>query len=137
MIEVLRSNTDLPIVAIGGNSEAVRLAGVNVKKHMITAYALSGFFAALAGVLIAAKLGISQPSLGKGYELDAIAAVVIGGGILGGGGGTVLGMCGGVLALGVIDNVLNLFGVSTYYQQVLKGAIILLAVLARRKENGA
>jgi ribose/xylose/arabinose/galactoside ABC-type transport system permease subunit len=70
-----------------------------------------------------------------GYELDAIAAVVIGGGILGGGGGTVIGVLGGVLALAMVDNVLNLFNVESYYQQFLKGMIILAAVLARRKRS--
>ena len=99
----------------------------------MAAYAISGFFAATAGILLAAKLGLSQPSVGVGYELDAIAAVVIGGGVLGGGGGTVVGMVGGVLALTVIDNALNLFNVQSYYQQVVKGLIILVAVLARRK----
>lgn len=128
-----RTTSGRAIVAIGGNEEAVRLAGINVRKHIVTAYALSGLFAALAGVLLASKLGIAQPSVGVGYELDAIAAVVIGGGVLGGGGGTVLGMCGGVVALGVIDNLLNLFNVESYYQQILKGLIILVAVLARRK----
>lgn len=128
-----RTTSGRAIVAIGGNEEAVRLAGINVRKHITTAYALSGFFAAMAGVLLASKLGIAQPSVGVGYELDAIAAVVIGGGVLGGGGGTVFGMCGGVLALGVIDNLLNLFNVESYYQQILKGLIILVAVLARRK----
>ena len=74
-------------------------------------------------------------SVGIGYELDAIAAVVIGGGILGGGGGTVIGVLGGVLALAMVDNVLNLFNVEFYYQQFLKGMIILVAVLARRKKT--
>ena len=82
-----------------------------------------------------ARSAIAQPSVGVGYELDAIAAVVIGGGILGGGGGTVPGVLGGVLALAVVDNVLNLFNVESYYQQFLKGLIILVAVLARRKRN--
>jgi ribose/xylose/arabinose/galactoside ABC-type transport system permease subunit len=89
----------------------------------------------VAGVLLASRLGIAQPSVGVGYELDAIAAVVIGGGILGGGGGGALGTMGGVLALGLIDNLLNLFNVQSYYQQILKGLIILFAVLARRKEK--
>ena len=80
------------------------------------------------------RLGIAQPSVGIGYELDAIAAVVIGGGLLGGGGGTTVGVLGGVLALAVVDNVLNLFNVDSYYQQLLKGLIILVAVLARRKK---
>jgi ribose/xylose/arabinose/galactoside ABC-type transport system permease subunit len=121
------------IVAIGINAEAARLAGIDINKHIVSAYALSAFFAAVAGILLAAKLGLSQPSVGVAYELDAIAAVVIGGGILGGGGGTVAGMVGGVLALSIIDNALNLFNVQSYYQQVVKGLIILVAVLARRK----
>lgn len=120
--------------AIGVNKEAVRLAGVNVGRHIIFAYVACGFLAAVAGVLLSSRLGIAQPSVGIGYELDAIAAVVIGGGILGGGGGTTLGVLGGVLALAVVDNVLNLFRVDSYYQQLLKGLIILVAVLARRKK---
>jgi ribose/xylose/arabinose/galactoside ABC-type transport system permease subunit len=123
------------IYAIGVNQEAVRLAGIDVRRNIIAAYMASGFLAALAGVLLASRLGIAQPSVGIGYELDAIAAVVIGGGILGGGGGTVPGVFGGVLALAVVDNVLNLFNVESYYQQFLKGLIILVAVLARRKKT--
>jgi ribose/xylose/arabinose/galactoside ABC-type transport system permease subunit len=96
---------------------------------------LSGFFAAIAGILLAARLGISQPSVGVAYELDAIAAVVIGGGILGGGGGSVGGLVGGILALSIVDNILNLFNVQSYYQEVVKGLIILVAVLARRRSS--
>jgi ribose/xylose/arabinose/galactoside ABC-type transport system permease subunit len=120
--------------ALGVNKEAVRLAGVDVRKHLIGAYVICGLFAAIAGVLLASRLGIAQPSVGVGYELDAIAAVVIGGGLLGGGGGKTSGVLGGVLALAVVDNVLNLFSVDSYYQQLLKGLIILVAVLARRKK---
>jgi ribose/xylose/arabinose/galactoside ABC-type transport system permease subunit len=120
--------------AIGVNKEAVRLAGVNVGRHIVFAYVASGLFAAIAGVLLASRLGMAQPSVGVGYELDAIAAVVIGGGLLGGGGGTAIGVLGGVVALAVVDNVLNLFNVDSYYQQLLKGLIILVAVLARRKK---
>ena len=129
-----RTTMGRAIVAIGGNEEAVRLAGINVKGHLVLAYVISGFFAGMAGVLLASRLGIAQPSVGVGYELDAIAAVVIGGGVLGGGGGGAIGTMFGVLALGVIDNLLNLFNVQSYYQQILKGLIILFAVLARRKE---
>jgi ribose/xylose/arabinose/galactoside ABC-type transport system permease subunit len=96
---------------------------------------ICGFFSGLAGVILASRLGIAQPSVGGGYELDAIAAVVIGGGILGGGGGGAVGTFGGVLILGLIDNLLNLFAVQTYYQQILKGFIIVFSVLARRKEG--
>ncbi len=122
------------IVAIGGNEEAVRLAGINVNWNIFLAYMISGLFAALAGVTLASRLGISQPSVGVGFELDAIAACVIGGAILGGGGGSTFGTLAGVLALGMIDNLLNLFNVQSYYQQILKGVIILVAVLARRKK---
>ena len=121
-------------LAIGVNKEAVRLAGIDVRRHLIFAYVACGFLAAVAGVLLASRHGIAQPSVGVGYELDAIAAVVIGGGVLGGGGGTALGVLGGVVALALVDNVLNLFNVDSYYQQVVKGLIILVAVLARRKK---
>jgi ribose transport system permease protein len=101
----------------------------------ILAYILSGFFSALGGVILVSRLGIAQPSLGVGYELDAIAACVIGGGILGGGGGGTIGTFFGVLTLGLINNLLNLFAVQTYYQQILKGVVIVVAVLARAKER--
>lgn len=130
-----RTTAGRAIVGIGGNEEAVRLAGINVRAHILLAYLISGFFAALAGILLASRLAIAQPSLGVGYELDAIAACVIGGAILGGGGGGAVGTFGGVLTLGLIDNLLNLFGVQTYYQQIVKGLIIVFAVLARRKEQ--
>ncbi|NPV67685.1 MAG: ABC transporter permease [Anaerolineae bacterium] len=130
-----RTTVGRAIVALGGNEEAVRLAGINVRRHIVLAYIISGFFSAIAGILLASRLGIAQPNVGSGYELDAIAAVVIGGGVLGGGGGGVVGTFGGVLVLGVIDNLLNLFNVQSYYQQILKGLIIVFAVLARRREQ--
>ncbi|HVO69659.1 MAG TPA: ABC transporter permease [Aggregatilineaceae bacterium] len=129
-----RTPSGRAIYAIGGNQEAVRLAGINVGRQIVLSYILSGLFAAMAGVLLAARLGIAQPSLGSGYELDAIAAAVIGGAILGGGGGGVAGTFGGVLVLGLINNLLNLKDVQSYRQQIYKGAIILFAVLARRKQ---
>jgi ribose/xylose/arabinose/galactoside ABC-type transport system permease subunit len=130
-----RTTAGRAIVAIGGNEEAVRLAGINVRRHILLAYIISGLCAALAGILLASRLGIAQPSLGAGFELDAIAACVIGGAILGGGGGSVIGTFGGVVILGVIDNLLNLLNVQSYYQQIFKGLIILFAVLARRKDK--
>ncbi len=130
-----RTTAGRAIVAIGGNEEAVRLAGINVGRHILLAYAMSGFFSGLAGVILASRLGIAQPSVGLGYELDAIAACVIGGAVLGGGGGGAVGTFAGVLTLGLIDNLLNLFGVQTYYQQIVKGLIIVLAVLARRRQG--
>lgn len=122
------------VTAIGGNEEATRLAGFNVRRHIVLVYVISGFMAALAGVLLVSRLGVAQPSLGVAYELDAIAATVIGGAVLGGGGGSVGGTAGGVVVLGVINNLLNLLNVQSYYQQVIKGVIIAVAVLARRRE---
>jgi ribose transport system permease protein len=130
-----RTRSGRAIVAIGGNEEAVRLAGINVTWNIFLAYMISGLFAGMAGVILASRLGISQPSVGVGFELDAIAACVIGGAILGGGGGSTFGTLAGVISLGMIDNLLNLFNVQSYYQQIFKGAIILIAVLARRKQR--
>jgi ribose transport system permease protein len=122
------------IGAIGGNVEAVRLAGISVKGHLILAYMLCGFLAGAAGIILASRLGIAQPSVGAGFELDAIAAVVIGGGVMSGGSGGAIGTFCGVLALGFIDNLLNQFNVQSYYQQIVKGLIILAAVISRRKK---
>ncbi len=123
------------MVAIGGNREAVRLAGINVTLTTILAYLLSGVFSALAGAVLVSRLGIAQPSLGFAYELDAIAAVVIGGGVLGGGGGSAVGTAAGALTLGIINNLMNLFGIESYYQQIVRGIVIILAVMARRKQT--
>ncbi len=121
-------------VAIGGNEEAVRLAGINVSRTIIFAYVLCGVLSALSGAILVSRLGIAQPSLGVAYELDAIAACVIGGAVLGGGGGSVIGALLGVLTLGLINNLLNLMGVKSFYQEIVKGSLILLAVLiASRK----
>lgn len=130
-----RAKAGRAIVAIGGNEEAVRLAGISVTWNIFLAYMISGLFSALAGVILASRLGIAQPSVGAGFELDAIAACVIGGAILGGGGGSTFGTLAGVVALGMIDNLLNLFNVQSYFQQIFKGVIILVAVLARRKQR--
>ena len=116
-------------VAIGGNEETVRLAGVNVQRTVMGAYMLSGALSALSGAILVSRLGIAQPSLGVAYELDAIAACVIGGAALGGGAGSVGGTLFGVLMLGVINNLLNLVGVKSFYQDIVKGAVIILAVL--------
>jgi ribose transport system permease protein len=116
-------------VAIGGNEEAVRLAGINVRQTVVIAYALCGLLSALSGAILVSRLGIAQPSLGIAYELDAIAACVIGGAVLGGGGGSVIGTFFGVLTLGLINNLLNLLGVKSYYQEIVKGSLIILAVL--------
>ena len=123
------------LFAIGGNREAVRLAGIGVSRHLLLAYAISGFCAGLAGVILASRVGIAQPSVAVGYELNAIAACVIGGAALSGGRGSVVGTLGGVVLLALIDNLLTLYDVQSYYQQVLKGLIIVFVVLARRQEE--
>lgn len=130
-----RTTPGRAIVAIGGNEEAVRLAGIDVRAHIVLAYVICAGFAGVAGVVLASRVGISQPSVGAGVELDAIAACVIGGAILGGGGGSVRGTFMGVVLLGLISNLLNQFNVQSYYQQIFKGALIVIAVLARRRER--
>lgn len=129
-----RTSYGMRVYAVGGNRNAAEIAGINAKNVLFSVYAISGLLAGLSGVMLASRVISGPPNLGQGYELDAIAAVVIGGGLLGGGGGTTVGVLGGVVALAVVDNVLNLFNVDSYYQQLLKGLIILVAVLARRKK---
>lgn len=114
--------------ALGGNEEAARLAGVPVKRYKLLAYSLSGFTAALAGVVLASRLMSGQPNAGIGFELDAIAAVVLGGAAISGGRGSIVGTLIGAVTLGMLNNGLNLMGVSPYTQKLLKGAIILLAI---------
>ncbi|GAA4763207.1 substrate-binding domain-containing protein [Streptomyces sanyensis] len=115
--------------AIGGNEEASRLSGLRVKKQKIAVYALSGLFAAAAGIVLASRLSSAQPQAAQGYELDAIAAVVIGGASLAGGTGKASGTLIGALILAVLRNGLNLLSVSAFWQQVVIGVVIALAVL--------
>ncbi|MEU7734750.1 substrate-binding domain-containing protein [Streptomyces griseus] len=115
--------------AIGGNEEAARLSGLRVKRQKILIYALSGLFAAVAGIVLASRLVSAQPQAAQGYELDAIAAVVIGGASLAGGVGKASGTLIGALILAVLRNGLNLLSVSAFWQQVVIGVVIALAVL--------
>ncbi len=117
------------IVAIGSNSEAVRLSGVRVMPRIFSVYVVSGVLSALGGIVITARSGVGSPVVGIGMELDVIAAVVIGGASLMGGRGTALNTLIGVLTLGVIGNIMNLLNVPGYHQEVVKGVIILVAVL--------
>ncbi|MFE9018996.1 substrate-binding domain-containing protein [Streptomyces sp. NPDC007808] len=122
--------------AIGGNEEAARLSGLRVRRHKLAIYAFSGLFAAAAGIVLAARLSSAQPQAAQGYELDAIAAVVIGGASLAGGTGKASGTLIGALILAVLRNGLNLLSVSAFWQQVVIGVVIALAVLldtVRRK----
>jgi ribose transport system permease protein len=114
--------------AVGGNSEAARLSGLPVKQIRVSVFALAGLFAALAGLLLAGRLDSAQPQAASGYELDAIAAVVIGGASLAGGLGKISGTLIGALVLVVIRNGLNLLNVTSFWQQVVIGVVIALAV---------
>jgi len=117
------------IYALGGNEEATRLSGINVDRIKITVYAICGFLSALAGLIITSRLSSAQPTAGAGYELDAIAAVVLGGTSLMGGKGSIMGTLVGALIIGFLNNALNLLDVSSYYQMIAKAVVILLAVL--------
>ena len=120
------------VYATGGNAEAAKLSGVNIDRVQILVYTVSGAMAALAGVILTSRLDSAQPTAGAGYELDAITAVVLGGTSLAGGRGWIFGTLVGALLIGVLNNGLNLMGVSAFYQQVVKGSVILLAVLLDR-----
>lgn len=117
------------IYAIGGNREAARLSGVPIKLTEIAVFTIAGFMASFAGIVLAARMYSGQPSVGEGHELNAIAACVLGGISMSGGVGRIGGTVMGVLVMGVINNGLNLLNVSTYWQYVAKGAIILIAVM--------
>jgi ribose transport system permease protein len=120
------------VYATGGNPGAASLSGVNVDRIQILVYTLSGLTAAVAGIILTSRLDSAQPTAGEGYELDAITAVVLGGTSLAGGRGWIFGTLLGALLIGVLNNGLNLVGVSAFYQQVIKGSVILLAVLLDR-----
>ncbi len=115
--------------AIGGNEEAAILSGINVKLYKTMVYALCGMLSGLAALILTARLNSAQPIAGNMYELDAIAATVIGGTSLMGGEGTVLGTLIGALIMGVLRNGLNLLGVSSFIQQIVIGSVIIIAVL--------
>jgi len=125
------------VYGIGSNEEAARLSGVPVNAYKIAVYAISGFVSGLAGLVYASQLSIGTPIAGQGYELDAIAAVVVGGTSLFGGKGTVAGTFIGTLIIGVLANILNLMGVDPYVQQLFKGALIVIAVYLMSRSDRA
>ncbi|WP_299099943.1 ABC transporter permease [uncultured Winogradskyella sp.] len=123
------------IIAMGSNEEASRLSGIKVNKYKFLVYAISGSLAAIAAIIVASRTNLGSPNMGMAWELDAIAAVVIGGASLNGGKGSAINTLMGVLILGLIGNILNLLNVPSYPQQVVKGAIIIFAVLLQRFDN--
>ena len=127
------------IYAIGGNEQAARVSGINASKYKMLIYVYAGFLAGLAGLVVSSRIGSGQPGLGVGYELDAIAAAVIGGSSLSAGGiGTVAGTIAGALIIGVLNNILDLMNVSAYWQQIIKGGIIVGAVIIDQlKQRGS
>jgi putative xylitol transport system permease protein len=126
------------VYAVGGNEKSARTSGVKTGWITFSVYAISGLLAGLAGIILAARTTSALPQAGVAYELDAIAAVVIGGTSLSGGVGSLTGTLIGALIIGVINNGLDLLGVSSYFQQVIKGVIIVAAVLldVSRKKQG-
>lgn len=120
------------LFAIGGNREAAMLSGIKTKKNYVMTYMISGLLAGFAGILTASWMSTGQPTAGDGYELDAIAASVIGGASLSGGIGSVAGTFGGVFLLRIITNIFNLVGLPSYYQRIAKGVIIVFALLLNR-----
>ncbi|MFD1065638.1 ABC transporter permease subunit [Oceanobacillus locisalsi] len=133
---VLRSTVfGRQVYAVGGNEEASILSGIKADRVKIWVYSLTGMLSVLAGIILTSRLNSAQPTAGSMYELDAIAAVVIGGTSLAGGRGRIVGTLIGALIIGVIDNGLNLLNVSSFYQQIVKGGVILLAVLMDRRSK--
>jgi ribose/xylose/arabinose/galactoside ABC-type transport system permease subunit len=123
------------VYAVGGNEESALISGVNVKRVKIIVYSISGLLAGLAGIILTSRVTSGLPQAGSSYELDAIAAVVIGGTSLAGGKGRLWGTMIGVLLIGVINNGLDLLNVSSYYQLIVKGLVIVIAVLIDSQTN--
>jgi len=120
------------IYAIGGNETAARLAGLKIKKVKMIVYSIAGALSAVGGIIVTSRLDSAQPNAGFGFELDSIAAVVIGGTSLSGGKGTIMGTVQGALIIGILNNGLVLLNVSPFWQQVIKGFVILLAVVIEK-----
>ena len=123
------------VYAVGGNELAAKVSGINTDRIIITVYALTGALSGLAGIVLSSRIMSASPSLGQGYELDAIAAVVIGGTSLSGGVGTIAGTVVGALIIGVMNNGLDMLNVSSYWQLIVKGLIIVLAVFLDKKST--
>jgi len=129
-----RTKHGVYIRSIGANREAARLSAIPVKRYRIIAFLLSGLLSAVGGIIITSRLISAQPTAAEGMELNVIAAVILGGSSLSGGIGTITGTLLGAIIIGVINNGMNLIGISAFFQQIVKGIIILVAVLAKRGE---
>lgn len=123
------------VYAIGSNEEATWLSGIGTAKVKVWVYSISGLLAAVSGIILTSRLNSAQPTAGFTYELDAIAAVILGGTSLSGGKGWIVGTLIGAVIIGILNNGLNLLNVSSFYQQVVKGSVILIAVLLDRSER--
>jgi inositol transport system permease protein len=121
------------VYAIGGNEEAADASGINTKKVKIIAYVLAGLFSGIAGFVLMSRLNVGMPTAGVGYEFDAIIAVILGGVSFRGGTGNIWGTLIGAIIIGVLNNILNLMDVTSYIQQIVKGVIIVLAVIVDLK----
>ena len=123
------------VYALGGNEDSARLSGINTNKIKTLVYVICGATAALSGIIVTSRIGSASPNAGVGFELDAIAAVVLGGTSLAGGEGSVVGTIIGALIIGVLNKGLNLMNVSPFYQAIVKGLVILLAVIVEKKNK--
>lgn len=123
--------------AIGGNEKAAIISGINVFKYKVLIYTFSGFCCGFAGVVLAARVASGSPSAAEGYELDAIAGAVIGGTSMSGGKGSIFGVLIGSMVIGVLNSGLNILNVSSYWQEIVKGVIIVVAVIADERKNKA
>ena len=132
-----KTRTGRYLYAVGGNRAAAKASGINDKKVRLLAFVWAGITAGLAGVILAARSNSGQAVAGEGYEFDAVTAVVIGGTSMSGGVGKISGTFFGALLVGVLENIMNLQGVSSYYQQIVKGAIIAIAVIVDVKVRAA
>lgn len=123
------------IYAIGSNAEAARLTGIKVKSNKILAYVICGFTAALGGIMLMARVRVGEPNGSTGYDMDALAAAVIGGTAMSGGVGTLAGTLAGVIIMAMVNNILNLVGADPNLQSLIKGIIILVAVVFQKQEK--
>ena len=123
------------VYAVGGNENAAMVSGINVKRIKMMVYVLSGIACGIAAIILTARVSAGLPTAGESYELDAIAATVIGGTSLSGGRGRLWGTIVGAILLGIVNNGLDLMNVSSFYQQIVKGLIILVAILIDSKRN--